>query len=289
MNFYRRFRDAAVCVALLALPFFFLRANLRHPGTTNAFDRALLQVSAPVQYVATQLALGVSGILQEYMYLVDVKRENEMLRADAARLRESNFQLQAAATENRSLRRLLQLREEIKGSLLSAQVIGKEINPSFRVIRLRLDRGDRDHLHEGMPVLTPDGLVGQIRRTWGRNSDVLLLADKTSAIDVVVQRSGARGMLKGTGNDDNYICRIEHLLREDDVKPGDVVVTSGLGQRFPAAILVGHIKDVKKQDFGLYQEANVTPAVGFSRLQEVMVMTAGSRAQGLDDTRPGKD
>jgi rod shape-determining protein MreC len=289
MNFYRRFRDAAVCVALLALPFFFLRENFRDPGKTNAFDRTLLQVSAPIQYVATQLAQGVSGIWQEYMYLVEVGRENERLRAESARLRENNFQLQAAAQENRALHRLLQLREEVKGSLLSAQVIGKEINPYFRVIRLRLDRGDRDHLREGMPVLTPDGLVGQVRRTWGRYSDVLLLADKTSAIDVIVQRNGARGMLKGSGNNENYVCRVEHLVREDDVKVGDVVVTSGLGQRFPASILVGRIKELHKKDFGLYQEATVTPAVNFSRLDEVVIMTSGSRAQGIDDARGVKE
>ena len=76
MNFYRRFRDAAICVALLALPFFFLRANLRDPSQTNALDRTILQASAPIQYVATQLANGASGIIQDYTYLVDVKRDN---------------------------------------------------------------------------------------------------------------------------------------------------------------------------------------------------------------------
>ena len=280
MNFFRRFRDAAVCVALLALPFFFLRSNLADPARTNAVDRTILQISAPIQYVATQLAMGVSGIWQEYMYLVEVKRDNDRLREENARLREQNFQLQAAAAENHWLRRLLQLRDQVKGTMLSAQVIGKEISPFFRVIRLRLDRGDRDRVRHGMPVLTADGLVGQVRRTWGRHSDVLLVADKTSAIDIVVQRTGARGMLKGTGSEEHYACRLEHLSREDDVKVGDLVVTSGLGQRFPASILVGRIAELKKKEYGLYQEATVVPAVNFSRLEEVLIMTSGSRAQG---------
>jgi rod shape-determining protein MreC len=286
MSLYRRFRDAAVCVALLALPFFFLRANLQDPSRTNAIDRTVLQISAPIQYVATQLALGVSGIWQEYVYLVDVKRDNDRLRDENARLREANFNLQAAATENRNLRRLLQLREQLKGTLLSAQIIGKEISSYFRVIRLRLDRGDRDRVRPGMPVLTADGLVGQIRRTWGRHSDVLLVADKTSAIDIVVQRTGARGILKGTGSDHHYTCRLENLAREDDVKVGDLVVTSGLGQRFPASILVGHIQSVSKKDYGLYQEATVTPAVDFSRLEDVLVMTSGSRSQEAQGQQP---
>jgi rod shape-determining protein MreC len=279
VNLFRRFRDAALCVALLALPFFFLRANLQDPGRTNAIDRTVLQISAPIQYVATQLALGASGIVQDYVYLVDVKRDNDRLRQENARLGQANFQLQAAAAENHSLRRLLQLRDEIKGTLLSAQVIGKEISPFFRVIRLRLDRGDRERVKPGMPVLTADGLVGQVRRTWGRHSDVLLVADKTSAIDVVVQRTGARGILKGTGSEEHYVCRLEHLSREDDVKVGDLVVTSGMGQRFPASIRVGRIGEVEKKDYGLTQDATVVPAVSFSRLEEVLIMTSGSRAQ----------
>jgi rod shape-determining protein MreC len=110
---------------------------------------------------------------------------------------------------------------------------------------------------------------------------VLLTADKTSAIDVVVQRNGARGMLKGTGAEENYVCQLEQLSRDDDVQPGDVVVTSGLGQRFPASILVGEIKEVVKREYGLYQEATVVPAVHFSRLEEVLILTAGSRAAGI--------
>lgn len=286
MHLYRRFRDAAICIVLLALPFFVLRANLKDPSRTNAFDRAILEASAPIQFGTTQFAQGVSALLQEYVYLVEVKRDNDRLRAENARLHEDNYRLASSATENRRLRRLLQLRDELRGNLLSAQVIGKEVSPYFRVTRVVLDRGDRDHVKHGMPVLTADGLVGQIRRTYSRYADVLLTADKTSAIDVVVQRNGARGMLKGTGAEDNYVCQLEQLSRDDDVQPGDVLVTSGLGQRFPASIMVGEIKEVVKREYGLYQEATVVPAVHFSRLEEVLILTAGSRASGIVETGP---
>jgi rod shape-determining protein MreC len=283
VHLFRRFRDAVVCIALLALPFFVLRANLTDPSRMNAVDRTILELSAPIQYGTSQLAQGISAALQEYVYLVEVKRDNDRLRAENQRLQEDNYRLTSAASENRRLRRLLQLRDELRGNLLSAQVIGKEVSPYFRVTRIRLDRGERAHVRPGMPVLSADGLVGQIRRAFSQYADVLLTADKTSAIDVVIQRNGARGMLKGTGAEDNYICTLEQLSRDDDVKPGDVVVTSGLGQRFPASILIGHVKDVVKREFGLYQEATVVPAVQFSRLEEVLVLTAGSRASGIAD------
>ncbi len=281
MSFYRRFRDAAVCVALLAIPFFFLNANLKDPAKANVVDRVVLQVSAPIQYVAAQLALGVSRIWQEYIYLVDVREENDRLRAEVKRLREAQNKLSSAAAESRRLRSLLQLRDEIGGLLLGAQVIGKEVSPFFRVMRIRLDRGERERVRPGMPVLAAEGLVGQIRRTWGRYSDVLLTADKTSAIDVVVQRTGARGMLKGTGGNRTYLCRLEYLSRQAEVKSGDLVVTSGLGRRFPASIVVGRVGKVVSRKSGLYQEAEVEPAVRFSGLEEVLVMIASSRGQSV--------
>jgi rod shape-determining protein MreC len=277
VTFFRRFRDAAVCVALLALPFFFLRANLQNPAQMNTLDRTLLQISAPIQFMATRLAGGVSSIIEEYVWLVDVKHDNDRLRSDNARLREWAQRMQAEIGENRNLRRLLQLRDQVRGNMLSAQVIGKEISPYFRVLRLSLDRGEESHVRPGMPVLTADGLVGQVRRTWGSYSDVLLVADKNSAIDVVVQRTGARGILKGTGSYRDYACRIEHLAREDEVQVGDRVVTSGQGQRFPGAIVVGVISEVSKREYGLYQDASVKPTVNFSRLKEVMVLASGPR------------
>lgn len=280
MNFFRRFRDAAVCVALLALPFFFLRANVRQPSQMSALDRTLLQVSAPIQFIATKAAIGVGGVIQEYVWLVEVKRDNDRLRGENARLREQTKTQAADIAENRQLRRLLQLRDEVKGNVLTAQVIAKEISPSFfRVNRLSLDRGDPTQIRAGMPVISPDGLVGQIQRTLGGYSDVMLVADPNSAIDVVVERTGARGILRGVGSDKSYACRIEHLSREEDVQVGDRVVTSGMGQRFPAQIAVGLVKEVSKREFGLYQEAVLTPAVDFSRLREVLIMTSVPRMQ----------
>lgn len=289
MSLFRRIRDTALCVALLALPFFFLRSNLKAPSEVSAFDRAVLQASAPLQYAAARLAQGVSGVVQEYVYLVDVGEEYERVRAENTRLREANQKLAANAVENRRLRRLLQLRDQLPGAVLSAQVIGKDPPPPFRVARVRLDRGERERVRPGMPVVTADGLVGQVRRAWGRYSDVLLIADRSSAVDVIVQRSSARGMLKGTGGDDQYTCRLEKIAREDEVQAGDLVVTSGFGQLFPAGIVVGRVQEVLKGEYGLYQEAVVVPAVQFSRLEEVLILTAGSRSQSVAEPEAGGD
>ena len=271
MNYFRRFRDAAICVVLLVLPFLFLRANLKDPADTNVLDELLLQASAPLQYLAAESAHSVGGVLQEYVYLVDVKRDNERLRLDNARLTDETRRLRAEARENGRLRQLLSLRERLGGETIAAQVVGKEISPFFRVHRLRIDRGVRDRVREGMPVVSTQGLVGQIRRSVGRHADVLLTADRESAIDVVVQRTGARGMLQGTGESNRYICRVQWLRRDDEV------YTSGFGRRFPGAILVGRVSRVERDRVDLYQEVEVTPSVAFGSLDEVLILTSGSR------------
>lgn len=283
MNSFRRFRDAAIGVALLAVPFFVLSANLKDPSDTNVLDRMILQASAPIQYVATETAHSVTGVLEQYVFLVDVKQEHDRLRREMGRLREENRRLRVEARENQRLRELLQLRERIGGETLSAQVIAKEILPSFRVVRVRLDRGDRDRVRDGMPVVSSEGLVGQVHRTWGRYGDVLLTVDPRSAVDVHVPRTGARGVLRGTGESDRYMCRIQYLQRTDEVQVGDDVYTSGLGKRFPASILVGTVTKVERQDFGLYQHVEVAPAVSFTRLEEALILTHGSRRQSVTE------
>lgn len=273
MYLWRRYRDAFLCVVLLAVPFVFLNSNLKDPSRLNVLDRIVLKVSAPIQAVAAVLARGVSDVWEGYIYLVDVGERADALQYEASRLRDEVHRLREAEVENRRLRRLLEFRESFSGSARTAQVIAKDVSPYFRVVRVRLDRGDRDDVRPGMPVVAHDGLVGQIRRTWGRFSDVQLMVDSKSSVDVAVERNGSRGILRGTGEIGRYTCKIEYLLRTDDVRVGDIVRTSGIGRRFPSGIVVGRISKLNRREFGLYQEAEVTPSVDLSRLEEVLVLT----------------
>jgi len=279
MSYFRRFRDAFFALVCLTVPFLVLKAHLAAPEEQSALDRGILASSAALQWVATEAAHAASNAIEDYVYLVDVKRENERLQLENERLRDEARSLRLVGRENRRLRSLAGLRDRLGGDAVSAQVIAKEISHFFRVTRIRIDRGEREFVRSGMPVVSTQGLVGQVRRTWGRYADVLLTVDRTSAIDVVVQRTGARGMLRGTGEDDRYVCRIQYLEREDEVGVGDEVYTSGMGQRFPASILVGYVTQVRQRDFGLYQEAEVTPSVRFSSLEEVLILGSGSRQQ----------
>jgi rod shape-determining protein MreC len=267
MSQFKRLRDAAFAVVLLVIPFFVLSANLRDPTEVTLFDSWLLQLSAPFQSAATWAARRTSDFVEEYVYLVEVEDENEALRAANARLEIANARLEGEGLENRRLRSLLGLRERIAGEVIAAEVIARDVSPFFRVTRIEIDRGERDRVRSGMPVISGEGLVGEVRRTFGRYADVRLIVDRAESVDVVIQRTGAFGMLRGTGESDRYMTVIQELERH----------TSGYGQRFPASILVGRVTRIVRQDSGLWQEVEVTPAVDFGRLDAVLILTEGAR------------
>lgn len=272
-NSYRRYRDAVIVVVLLAVPFFFLRANIRNPGQLSALDRAILKISLPVQYASSALARGLSNLWGDYVYLVEVKSDNQRLAYENARLRDRVRQLEQNEAENRRLRRLLGLRETIPGDLVSAQVVAKDLNEFFRVASVALDRNDRE-IRPNMPVIAQDGVVGKVQRVAGDRVDVLLAVDPRSGIDVVNELTGARGFVLGTGDQSKYTCKVQLVERTDEMNVGDLLVTSGVGRSFPKGIPVARVTKVIKRDFGIYQEVEAVPTVDFSRLEEVLILTS---------------
>lgn len=270
---YRRYRDAVIVVILLAVPFFFLRANIRDPGQLSALDRAILKISLPVQYASSALARGVSNLWGDYVYLVEVKADNERLAYENARLRDRVRELEQNQAENRRLKRLLGLKESIPGDLVSAQVIAKDLNEFFRTASVATDRSGRD-IRANMPVISQDGVVGKVQRVAGDRVDVLLAVDPRSGIDVVNELTGARGFILGTGDQTKYTCKVQLVERTDEVNVGDLLVTSGIGRSFPKGIPVARVTKVIKRDFGIYQEVEAVPTVDFSRLEEVLILTS---------------
>ncbi len=277
MNYFQTIRDAAILLALLIIPAIFLRANLRDPSELSWLDRALLQVSGPVQYVTEWAADGVSSVIEEYVYLVDVRAENDQLRADNDRLRREMRALRADAQRVRELQALLGLRERIATETRTGRVIAKDISPSFRVVRLSIDQGEQAGIRVGMPVVSNEGLVGQVRRVSGSYADVLLTIDPESHVDVVVGERRTRGRLEGLGERGRYRCRIQFDRPDDEIAIGDEVFTSGLGKKFPASILIGHVSTISDQELGLQQEGEVAPSVDFTRLEEVLILTSGPK------------
>ena len=269
----RKFRDIALCLVLVAIPLVLLQANIKSESELNPFDRLLLRICAPLQAGVTAVVSGVHRGWRRYVFLINVETRNEDLRRENNRLRADLAEAKRSLGRMAHLEELLRFRARRGVETAGLRVVARDASPFSRVLRVAVDRG-KDVLRPGMPVVTARGAVGRVGRVYGSYSDVVLAVDPGSAIDIVIQRTGGRGVLRGMDGANRYVCRIDYLLRREDVRVGDLVVTSGVAGVFPRDLPVGRISRVSRLTHGLYQEVEVTPAVDFSALREMLVILA---------------
>lgn len=277
----KRLRESAVVGVVLLLGLYALRVSARNPGELSALDRGILRLVSPGQAAMSYVARGITGVAGRYVELKGVRAENENLHRENRQLRTELMEMRRLAEESGRYQRLLGLRDATPAETIAARVIAIDASPYFRVARVDIDRGEGT-VRRGMPVLTPEGVVGRINKVAGKSSDVLLLVDPRSALDVVIPRTGGRGILRGKAGENGYRCSIEYLARGEPAKEGDAVVTSGVGGQFPRNLAVGHITRIIPGAVGLYQDVEVTPDVDFARLQDVLVIVAPPPAADPD-------
>jgi len=268
----QKVREVVIVTTAFVLSLFLLRQSARSPEYLSPLDRGILTLVSPIQSAFATLARSIGHAAGRYVDLVHVRAENEALRDTNGRLRAELLEAKRGAAESVRYQRLLGLRNAVAADTLVARVISIDVSPYFRVARIQLDRGE-GLVQRGMPVITPEGVVGRINRSSGETSDIMLSVDPRSAIDVVLPRTGGRGILKGKPGENGYRCAIEYLMQGEQAKEGDLVVTSGLGG-FPRDLPVGKISKIVKNSAGLNQDIEITPDVDFARLSEVLVVVA---------------
>ncbi len=266
----KRHLEPLLVLVLLAYPLISLLSSGRSVREPNVVDTALLGMSAPVQRGLVSVIDGVTSSWGRYVSLRRVQRENVAMREEIQQLRQDVSGMQEARTENERLRRLLNYAEAQTGQLVAARVVG--INPDANRLTVRIDRGEADGVARNLPVVTPDGVVGQVLRVTSSSADVLLLADPNSRLGVRVQRTRARAGAAGTG--DERLLRLDYLARAEDLEEGDAVVTSGTDGVYPPGLMVGRATEVQRQGSGMFLGAMLRPSVDFSRLEEVLVLSA---------------
>ena len=277
----KRWRELVVVAATLIVALIALRVSARNPGELSALDRGILRLVSPGQAAMSYVARAITGVAGRYVELKGVRAENESLHRENRQLRTELMEMRRLAEESGRYQRLLGLRDATPAETIAARVIAVDASPYFRVARVDIDRGEGT-VRRGMPVLTPEGVVGRINRVAGKSSDVLLLVDPRSALDIFVPRTGGRGILRGKSGENGYRCSIEYLARGEPVKEGDAVVTSGVGGAFPRNLAVGHVTRIIPGAVGLYQDVEVTPDVDFARLTDVLVVVAPPPAPDPD-------
>jgi len=267
LSFFRRYTIPAFIIALLLLGLVLMSLRVKQREGITFFDSLFMELTTPVQQAATFVIKTVHGVFQHYVFLVHLQKENGLLRKRMAELQEENHQAKEMVLAHERLRKLLDFREKMPTSTIAAQVIGQDPTSWFKSVTI--NKGERDGVHKGMAVISPEGVIGQILKTSPDYATVLLMTDYNSAIDAIVQRTRAKAIVEG--KEENR-CQLKYLLRTEEVEVGDIVITSGLGGIFPKGLTIGEVRSVDKKGHGVFQYADLVPSVDLTKLEEVLVL-----------------
>ncbi len=208
----------------------------------------------------------VRGVWDHYFALQGTSRQNEQLHAENDSLKLSISQLESKAAEADRLALLLNFRESHeKLPMVMARVIGASAGTASHTVEI--DRGERDGIRRNMAVITPDGAVGKIIEAYRDNAQVLLLSDKDGGAGAMLVGSRIQSPVKGTGEP---MLSMSYVAAEENVSPGDKIVTSGMDKIFPRDVPIGTVLEVKQAT--PFKQIRVKPAAKLDRLEEVIVL-----------------
>lgn len=222
---------------------------------------------APFQEIVTHSVRFARGVWENYFFLVSVAQENQALRKSLNQYVEKDNEWHEIGLANSRLRNLLNFQKAPTHRVVAAEVIGKDPSGWFKTVII--DKGRSDGLQKGLAVVLPAGIVGQVIEVSGHYAKVMMITDRNSAVDALVQRSRARGIIKGESADQS---RFEFVLRKHDVQIGDTVIASGLDGVYPKGLRIGRVSDLSERSSDIFYDITVTPFVDFEKLEEVLVI-----------------
>ena len=221
---------------------------------------------AELQRLMTGGLTGAQDLWTGYIDLRHVGEENAALKQELQALQIRLQEERAMAQRTQDLRQLLELRQRAELETTAAEIIAAGASPEFRTVTI--DKGSSDGLVADMAVISPGGVVGRVILSSPRAAKIQLLVDHNAAAGAVVERSRAQGVVVGVGADG---LRMDYVPGTADVKPGDLVVTSGIDGIYPKGFVIGTVETVERGP-GSYHQIKIRPAVDFSRIEEVLVV-----------------
>ncbi|MCL4862501.1 MAG: rod shape-determining protein MreC [Caldilineaceae bacterium] len=274
--------DLGIRLIILVLAALLLMA-LQLTGRLRGVQSALTQFTAPAQVGATSATGSLADFVEFIGEFQTLRQRSAELTQINASLQSEIFRLSEVERENSELRQYFRFAQERPGlQLRGAQIVGRVIGQdSTNFLEfLLLDLGQAHGIEIGMPVVTDQGLVGRISQVNNATSKVLLITDVNSAVNALLQSSRLPGVIRGTSGGDLIMDFIPQGVR---FSVGEVVLTSGLGGRFPKGIPIGQVIEVRQRDIDIVQQAVVRPQVDFSRLELVAVVTNFDPLEELQD------
>ncbi|MDC4596327.1 rod shape-determining protein MreC [Acinetobacter baumannii] len=266
------FRSFIIAVITCLVVLFF---DWRMPYVIQPARDVLYAAYNPVYALASYPVLSREWLNQQTKSETQLRRENTAMQAELLQAQVRLQKLSELSAENTRLRGLLDTPLIIDGRMEIAEVIGTDADPLRHIIII--NRGAMDHLKVGQTVLDDKGIMGQIINVYPHSSRVMLLSDKEHSLSVRLERTGMRAIVSGTG--DLGRLKMEYVPTSANIQVGDKVLSSGLGEHFPAGYAVGTVAKIRRHNSGEFAEIDVTPAAQLATGHHVVVLFSDSLAK----------
>lgn len=241
-------------------------------AVSGLLGRIIGQAVDPLVGVQSWVATRVQAAIDFFNVPRDVNsllEQNAALQNEVSRLQTEILELRQQLVETDILYALLDFaRDNPANQYIAASVIGMDPSPFLQYVII--DKGSDDNIYKGMPVVTEQGLVGNIDAVTATAARVQLITDQGSVVNVKLQKTSAEAQTRGSVTGD---ITLEMVSQGIDIFEGDLVFTSGLGGTYPPELLIGQVMSIETGENILFQSAVIQPSVDFSSLQAVLVIT----------------
>jgi rod shape-determining protein MreC len=277
----RRLRGVILVLVFISVFLYIFSLNFRTPSRMDVLQRSVTETVSPPIRLFGRIFSGFEEFFYQYIWLRNLRTENESLKREIAELESKVTSYQEAYVENQRLRRLLDFKTSIGAETVPAQVVMHDLTGWFQT--LIVDKGFRDGIAPDMPVVNDEGLIGRILDVSDRHCRVLLITDQGSSVDAIDQRNRIRGIL--CGKDPNG-CLLKYIRSNLDIREGDLVITSGKDGVYPKGLRLGVIQAAYKDPVDLFQKIEVKPLVRLSALEEVLIIKRSGAGLDIEEEGP---
>jgi rod shape-determining protein MreC len=270
MNIISRHRNLTVLVLALFIQVVGLAVQVKRPTDHGPVRLARLwgiDMVVPAEHVVMNGQGWIYNGWRNYLYLRDVRHQNDRLQQENLHLRLELVRLAQDAGQAQRLQALFKFKEQVISETIAAQVIGTSGSENSRLIYI--DKGSQDGLKPDMAVVVPEGIVGKVVHVFPTMAQVLEIDDQSSGVGALMEKARLQGILKGTASGETVV---HYIMADEKIEVGEPVITSGGDRIFPKGLPIGRVVQVNA-GADTFLSIRVKPAATLNRLEEVLVIT----------------
>lgn len=283
MNFFNFDLKKIVMMAIiLSLPLISINMQQRSYNA-NWLPQPFALLGSSIAELYYTFSHGVTDTTGMYVDLINIKKQNNDLTSRNIELESRLERMTELAGENNRLRALLSFKEKTKMSLIAAQIVGRDLLIDHNTVSL--NKGTNDGVKDGMAVITTNGVLGYIYKSDALSSHVMLLTDRYSVVDAVVQRTRSHGLVEGKSQNSSTLT-LKYVENSDDIRVGDLVVTGGLDNIFPKGFPIAMVSNVVAKNFAVSVKVDLKPIVDPYKTEEVFIIASAANTDLTEQFLP---